>query len=36
MMWLAIIWLACFACFVEIIACAEHEPPWFDDEEGKS
>jgi hypothetical protein len=36
MMWLAIVWLACFACVIEIIACAEHEPPWFDDEEGKS
>jgi hypothetical protein len=29
MMWLAIIWLACFACLIEVIACAEHEPPWF-------
>jgi hypothetical protein len=30
MMWLAIICLACFACLVEIVACAEEEPPWFE------
>jgi hypothetical protein len=29
MMWLAIVWLATFAAFIEVVNCAEEEPPWF-------
>jgi hypothetical protein len=33
MMWLAIVWLATFACFVEVVNCAEEEPPWFEEDD---
>jgi hypothetical protein len=29
MLFLAIVNLLCFWMFIEVIACAEHEPPWF-------
>jgi hypothetical protein len=34
MMWLAIVWLATFAAFIEVVNCAEEEPPWMEDREG--